>query len=171
MKINHIIAIAAILLLWSCAHVPAYLPKLDNLGNSPNGAFVRLSQQAGPTVYGELLAVDSASIYVLTDKAFHNQSRCEAVPLQRVTTFKLRYAAPGRYGWSIPIYGLFVAPVTSGFLSIFTIPMNLIVTGSVTAGSYQATSYTNQDIRKADLWKFARYPQGLPDGIALSDIK
>jgi len=170
MSIKHIFMLAIFAGLMSCAHVPVYLPKLDNLGSSPNGAFIKVSQQAGITLYGELISADTASVYVLTDRAYHNMKRCVKIPMEDVTDFRLRYAAPGSYGWSMPVFGLLVAPLTAGILSMFTIPMNLIVTGAVVSGSYQSTLYTKEDLRKTDLWKFARYPQGLPAGIDLATI-
>lgn len=171
MKTKLIIAIVLMALFASCAKIPRYLPRLENMGSSPNGAFVTLDQRGDITIYGELIAADSASVYVLTDSDYHNFSRCIKVPKERIADFKLRYAAPASYGWSMPAFGLLVAPVTSGLLSIVTIPLNLIVTGSVVAGSYQATKYTAVDIRKDDFWKFARYPQGLPPGTDLASIK
>ncbi len=171
MKTKAVITLVILTLLTSCAKAPYYLPRLDSMGSSPNGAFVKMDQRGDITIYGELIAADSASVYVLTDSEYHNFSRCVKVPKERIADFKLRYAAPAKYGWSMPVFGLLVAPITSGLLSIITIPLNLIVTGSIVAGSYQSTIYTSVDIRKDDFWKFARYPQGLPPGIDLALIK
>lgn len=171
MKIKFIVLMALTALTASCAKIPKYLPRLNNMGGSPNGAFVKLNQRGDITVYGELIAADSAFVYVLTDRDYHSVSRCVKVPVERIASFKLRYAAPVSYGWTVPVFGLLIAPITSGLLSVVTIPVNLIVTASVAAGSFQATKYTAADIGKEDLWKFARYPQGLPPGTDLASIK
>jgi hypothetical protein len=171
MRIKFLLMLVIVATMWSCAHVPDYLPKLNNLGSSPYGAFIRVNQRAGIALYGELIAADSAAVYVLTDRTYHNMSRCVKISVEDVTDFRLRFAAPGRYGWSMPVFGLLVSPITSGFLSIFTAPMNFIVTGSIVVGSYQSTIYTAVDIKKIDLWKFARYPQGLPPDLDLNSVK
>ncbi len=104
------------------------------------------------------------------------------VPINDVKRFKLRYARPKHYGWTIPI-GIILPliPFTDpdgggrmpfhGFFALLSIPVNLIVTIAVTKAGENAFKYNDKNMTYDKLKMFARFPQGVPTNIDLASIK
>jgi hypothetical protein len=65
----------------------------------------------------------------------------------------------------------FLLPFIHGWYSIFTIPIHLIVTISVTASGENAFKYNNKKMTYEELKMFARFPQGIPPDIDLANVK
>ena len=107
----------------------------------------------------------SNNIIILNAK----KNRCETIPLKDVNRFNLRYAKPKHYGWTIPT--AIILPAIHGVYSLFTIPLNLIVTISVTSSGENAFTYNKKNITFDKLKMFARFPQGLPLNIDIAGIK
>ncbi|MFM8347985.1 MAG: hypothetical protein ACKOAR_08070, partial [Bacteroidota bacterium] len=53
-------------------------------------------------------------------------NRFVTIPVREVDHFKLRYARPKHYGWTIPL-GILL-PLMNGFYALFTLPIHLVVT-------------------------------------------
>lgn len=148
----------------SCSS-PKYLPSSDKIDVNEYGSYIRLTHLNTSIIDGELIAIDSTQIVVLTDE----EKKCVTVPILEVKRFSLEYAKPKHYGWSIPV-GLLL-PLIHGFYSVFTVPVHLIVTISVTAGGESAFKYNNKKMTYDELRMFARFPQGIPPGIDLASLK
>ncbi len=95
--------------------------------------------------------------------------KCETVLVSDIKHFELRYAKPKRYYWTIPICAAY--PLIHGFYAALTIPIHLIVTTIVTATGEAAFKYRDEGITYENLRMFARFPQGIPPGVELADIK
>lgn len=62
-------------------------------------------------------------------------------------------------------------PFIHGAISIFTLPIHLIVTITATATGENAFKYSDKNMTYDKLRMFARFPQGIPPNIKLANIK
>lgn len=141
------------------------LPPSDMIDIDQNGSYFQVIRKTNENIDGELIALDSNKIIVLS-KALN---KCMVVPLNDVKRFKIQYAKPKNYGWTVPM-GL-VLPFINGAYSIFTFPIHLIVSISVTAAGEKAFTYNDKNITYTELKMFARFPQGVPSNIDITSIK
>lgn len=170
MKTKMTIIVLFAIVISSCK-APEYLPSSDMIDVNKNGSYIRVSRKSAANIEassianGELIAIDSNNIIVLSKKT----KDCIIVPMNDVKRFELKYAKPKHYGWSIPAYTL--ASFAHGILGIFTVPINLIVTVSVTITGENAFIYKGKHITYDQLKMFARFPQGIPPNIDIANIK
>lgn len=170
MKTNLIISIILLVVLNACKTTATYLPNYENIDTNQYGSFITVYQYTiSEKIKGELIQIDSNNLVVLTESKNQKQE-CKVIPLSNIYKFKLRYAKPpSNYGWSIPV--VILMPFIHGAFSVFTVPLHLIVTISVTASGQNAFKYSHNDITYEQLKMFARFPQGIPEEIQLEDIK
>ena len=164
MKTNILITGLIAFIICSCTS-PKYLPSSDKIDINEFGSYIELVRNTAPNIRGELIAIDTSKIVVLTEDA----NKCVVVPVSEVKRFSLRYAKPKHYGWTIPVFTLFTA--THGVGLLVTAPINLIVTISVTTSGENAFKYSDKNISYNELMMFARFPQGIPPNIDLANIK
>lgn len=162
---NKIIIAGLIAIIISSCTSPRYLPSSDKIDVNEYGSYIKIIRQTTANIDGELIAIDSNKIVVLSQ----SENKCLTVPITDVKRFKLRYAKPKHYGWSIPVYTL--ATIGHGLFLIFTAPINLIVTISVTASGESAFKYSDKNMTYEKLKMFARFPQGIPTNIDIASIK
>lgn len=162
-------------LLSGCA-AASYLPKTTEIDVNPHGSYISVllaadrnaGRKADVRIEGELIAVDSSQLFVLTYVDFAKET--VPIPLSEIRTFTLTYAQPKKYGWSIPVLTL-IAPFINGYYSLFTIPVALVGSIVATSSGVSDFQYRNDQISYLELKMFARFPQGIPAGITLSQIE
>lgn len=164
MKTN-IAFIGLLILFFSSCSSPKYLPSSSKIDVNEYGSYIKIINKTASNIDGELIAIYSNKIVVLSEET----KKCITVSLNDVKHFKLRYAKPKHYGWSIPAF--LVYPFIHGFYSIITIPIHLIVTISVTASGESAFKYSDKNMTHEKLKMFARFPQGIPSSIDIASIK
>jgi hypothetical protein len=164
MKTN-ITIISLLMIIFSSCSTPNYLPKSSEIDVNEYGSYIQISLKKGPDVSGEFIMIDNNNIIILLEQT----KNCLKVSLDDVKRFKLRYAKPTHYGWTIPTFILY--PFIHGLYSFLTIPLHLIVTISVTASGESAFQYSEEDMTYDKLRMFARFPQGIPANIDLAEIK
>jgi hypothetical protein len=126
---------------------------------------------------GELIAVDSNQLMVLSDNTFHKTLLF--APIKQIKGFTVYYAKPKNLAWSIPVFTLstllpFPDPANSGgwmplhgYFAGVTVPVNLIVTAIIASRNpfkYETLSYM-------ELKMFARFPQGISPDINIKNIQ
>lgn len=163
MKTNLISGI--LLFLISGCSSPKYLPVSDDIDVATHGAFIKMIRDEKPTLTGELIAIDTATIYYISDKT----KNCDSVRVKELDHFILKYAKSPQYGWTIPA-GVFL-PLIHGLASSISLPVHLIVTISVTASGENAFKYSDENLSFEKLHWYARFPQGIPRGIRPEEIK
>ena len=146
---------------------PAYLPKSSKIDEGQYGSLINIRQKNGPSVQGELLAINGLQLIVLTE---HKKTKKSVVvPVNQIDHFQLRYAQPRHYGWTIPLFtGL---TIFHGWFLGFTAPLNLVGTIIVTVSGEDAFMYNEKQLSYTDLKMFARFPQGIPPNIEIESIK
>lgn len=139
-----------IFVLGSCGFKYGYLPEMDSLSDSPYGSFIRLSTNYNVTVEGELLSAirDTLVIASIYKREFHYIDTAD------ITDFYLHFGKPKKYPWPS------VLSLSHGLWMIFTLPINAIITSSLSAQEKRELRFYDIDFDK--LYLYSRYPQGLP---------
>lgn len=155
------------------------LPRYDSMNYNYYGAQIKAKDQFGNELMGELIAANDSGIWVLRNFddlkmvswGFENHQENLVdidsrhfyfMHLQDLQTYRVKYARSRNYAKM-----MLLTPVTffHGLISLISFPINLIVTGSVAISGSIAYQYNELEIPKSDLFKFARYPSGLPKGL------
>jgi hypothetical protein len=174
----------------SCA-TPNYLPTIENIDINRFGSYILLNYTDGYTQEGELIAIDSGAITILTgDYNFQasnetvkktsdstrqvsklNQAHrfIKVVPLKEIKRFTLQYAEGKKYGWTA-MFGLLLS-ASHGFFLLGSVPVNLVVIAIITSDGENAFKYNNTTISYTKLRMFARFPQGIPPNVELNKIR
>ena len=184
MKNKLFITLVLAVVISSCS-TPQYLPGSDFIDVNQYGSYITIKQTTQAIVKGELLALDSIKLIVLVEN--ENSKKPVVVPINEVSRFILLYARPKHYGWTIPTgLALPLLPFSDpdkvdpagggkmpfhGFYALLSIPINLIVTISVTKAGEKAFTYSNKKMTYDKLKMFARFPQGIPPNIDIASIK
>lgn len=163
MKINLPLFVG--LLFFASCKLPSYVPKVKDVGINSYGAHIVAIQKSTLETHGELIMVDSLNIVVLSNQG----DSCVKIAKDQIAQFRLFYARSGQKARIIPLYTL--VTIFHGIFAVITAPLNLIVTSSVFINDRSELSYTENDITFDQMKMFARFPQGLPEGIALEWIK
>jgi|WetSurMetagenome_2_1015567.scaffolds.fasta_scaffold111042_2 hypothetical protein len=164
MQNKYFVFVLLAVILYGCTS-PVYLPRPSEVDVNEYGSNIKIIRKAAPDIHGELIAIDHTEIVVLPEYA----SRCEIVYLDEVKRFSLRYSKPSYYGWTIP-FAIFL-PFIHGWYSIFSIPVQLIVTVSETVSGMIDFKYSSRNMTYEKLAMFARFPQGIPSQIDLKMIR
>jgi len=151
------------LLFCSCNTIK-YLPSREEIDINQYGSYIRISHIDKKFTIGELIAVDSSQLIVLPK----NANFCTAVPRDQVKSYSVRYAKPKEYLKSIPL--LLLLTLSHGNYLIVSLPINLFTTLAVLVSAEKEFEYTHKTITFDQLAMFARFPQGLPEGIDVSSI-
>lgn len=154
-------------LLSNGCKAPAYLPEAEEIGVNEFGSYIIVDLNKGSDIEGELITIDKETLNVLTKEKDINQ--LQTIEISDIKSFKLMYAQPKKYGWTIPASAL--VTVSHGLLAAFTAPANIIVTSIITSHGANAFTYSEKDMSFEKLKMFARFPQGLPTNIKVTDIK
>ncbi len=129
------------------------------------GGWVELLVTGGARVDGELIAVTADSVWVL------GRTAVTVVPVASVRQGKLT-TTNAEVGNIAGATGLgVVSTISNGLLLIFTAPLWIIV--GTAAGSSQSYAPERRvpPLHWAELNGFARFPQGLPDGVSLASLR
>ena len=128
------------------------------------GGWVELLVTGGVRVDGELIAVTADSVWVLGTASV-------VVPVASVRQGKLT-TTNAEVGNVAGATGLgVVSTISNGILLVFTMPLWIIV--GTAAGSSQSYAPERRvpPLHWAELNGFARFPQGLPDGVSLASLR
>jgi len=157
-----------LIFIFSACYTPSYILDTEYIDQGVHGAYIKVyDAKAGKTIKGELIVADEKEIIVLEIKS--NRAIISKINRDDVRYFRLKYAKSSDYSWTIPVYALLT--LSHGWYSIITLPINLIVTISVTASGPKSLSYSDKTIAYSELKMFARFPQGFPDNVFIGDIR
>jgi len=165
MKINKLFTLLALTALIVSCGTPRYVPTPKNVGNELYGSFIVLKiLDRESSIQGELIAVNEDDLVILNARGM-----ITTLPKSSVGEFEVKYAnSQGKYGWHILIYTLL--SLGHGLKLVISVPVNLITTTSISLSAAKDYKYNNETIGYEKLRMFARFPQGIPEGIQLTDI-
>lgn len=173
MKINYysIVILLGLIMASSCKG-PEGLPLPSEMPFQGTGAHIRIEQTNRQYVQGELIASNERGVYVLSRFANPEQiveKELKFLLWHEVKAYTLHYAKGKNHNWRIPVYTL--STISHGFFLVFTLPINLIVTSIAAANATNEYALRKTELPHMELWRYARFPQGVPDGLALEDIR
>lgn len=169
MKRNDIFHLLCLLplLVASCAVPVSYLPEHDMIGEEYYGGYIEIKTLSGSDYAGELIAVQDTVLIVREE--IMDISSSFLVAKSNIKSYSIRYANGKEYGWHVLLYTL--GTVSHGLWLIFSAPVNLIATGIIAADASIAYQQDDRTLSYQDLAQFARFPQGLPEGITIDMVK
>jgi hypothetical protein len=141
------------------------LPQYTDIGTSPFGSEIELIYRSDEYLIGELISVNDTDIIVLNSA----NNSCLTIPKQQIIDYGIRFAQPKHYGIYIPT--LTLSTISHGFIAMITLPINLITTIVVAVSSERAYTIDHKKITYEQLKMYARFPQGIPEGLGLDLIK
>jgi len=173
MSITRGVVLTLLLLAVACAYNPApegFLPAPSEAAHDVYGAWIELSVpvvgRRDTTIAGELIAASADTVWILPDS-----SRVAAVP-----TFSVRNGQVTRYrSGAGAVAGLtalgILSTLSNGAFLLFTAPAWLITGVVASSNESRAPLRAVPPLAWADLAAYARFPQGLPPGIDLGEIR
>ena len=170
LKSKLILVISFIILLSSCYTIKApqgSVPKRGDITTDAFGGWIALSLTSGQSsIEGEFIAVSNDSLYVIVgDKVERHAIR--DISSARVVLFNTESNA-----YAIWTFLGSVATISTGSFIIFTLPIWLISGTSITtAEASRINFYDYPDYNWEQLIKYARFPQGMPQGMDIIDLK
>lgn len=153
-----------ILFVTSCSST-GRLPAVEEVGTYPFGSEIDVLLDNRQRVKGELIAVERNAVLILN----HQTDSCMSISPSRVRKYAVYFARPKNYAPFIPLSLLL--SIAHGYYAAFTLPLNIITTFSVTMAGTTAYQYSEKELEYKDLHMFARFPQGLPSGLKLEEIR
>jgi hypothetical protein len=172
MSVTRRARVAPLLFVAACAGNPApggFLPSPQEAVRDLYGGWIEVTVPAGKrdsTIAGELIAAGADTVWILPD-----EGRVTAVATSTVNHARL--AVYGSGAGAIAGYTALgiVATLSNGAFLLLTAPTWLI-TGSVAAASESRAPLRDAPpLMWGDLAAYARFPQGLPPGIDLAEIR
>ncbi len=143
-----------------------WLPTPTQAQSASYGGWIELTyDQSERRTDGELIAVNADSVWILSE------SQVLVIPTAGVKHGKLTaYEAQtgGLTTWAV--VGAISTLSNGGFL-IFTAPMWIIGGSLAVGGETRAPERKQPPLAWAELTPFARFPQGLPEGIELTTLQ
>ena len=164
MKIKLFICLIIPLLLGSCK-APYYVPSTKHIGIERHGSQIIVQPFEDEKVRGEFIAIKEDMFIILGDDTGNMYS----IPRENIKKVKIRYAQPKQYGWAIPV-SIVSTIISHGLYLVLSAPVNALVTGVVTGTGASDFTYNNKTMSDNEIRMFARFPQGIPEGIELIDI-
>ena len=164
MKTNNVFLIFLMMMLGGCS-TQYYLPAIEKVNVSEFGSYISITTANGQHIRGELIAAGVAEIVVLEK----NTRKCLAIDSKDVLRFRIRYAKAVHYGWYIPAFTMFT--ILHGWYSVFTAPVNLLTTIIITLTGEIDYTLNQNSVSLSEAAMFARFPQGIPEGVHIADIQ
>jgi hypothetical protein len=172
MSVTRSVLFALLLAAVACAGNPApegFLPSPTKAVNDVYGGWIQVTVPVGrhdSTIAGELIAARADTVWILPDSG-----GVTAVPTSTVKKGRLaRYRSAVASVAGFTALGV-LSTISNGLLSGLTAPL-WVITGSVAASDESRAPLRDvPPLRWADLAAYARFPQGLPPGIDLGEIR
>lgn len=143
-----------------------WLPKPAEAQSSAYGGWIELTHdQPERRTDGELIAVSADSVWVLSG------SQGFVIPTARVKKGKLTAYAAQQGGLSTWVVLGTISTLSNGAFLLFTAPMWLIGGPLAVGGESHAPERKHPPLSWLELAPFARFPQGLPQGIELTTLQ
>lgn len=164
--------LAPLFLAAACAGNPApegFLPSPAHAVNDVYGGWIEVTVTAGrhdSTIAGELIAARADTVWVLPDSG-----PVVAVPTSTVKAGRVaRYTSEAGAVAGFTALGV-VSTISNGYLLGITAPL-WIITGIVASSNESYAPLRGvPPLQWTDLAAYARFPQGLPPGIDLGEIR
>jgi hypothetical protein len=146
-----------------------YLPKRDFVGKETNGSMIFLRTKLVDFIEGELISVENDSVFILSKTQPEPCGKLKVVAKNDIAGYTLRFADSKNYSWTIPVFT--ILSLTHGVFAIASLPINWIVTGSLSSAANRSATYTMSRLKTEDLYSFSRFPQGIPADVDKTTLR
>lgn len=158
-----------VLLSVSCTTIKTTLPKPSELKEFTKGMWMDCDITDGSKVAGEIIVIDDKQVLLLTKYNITRTVRKDVIK-KALIEFSLTTDHPEKLksANAIPVLTL-----SHGWFMIFTLPINLAVV-IPTVSTHRSGSYAAEypaKIKWDELSKFARFPQGVPQGLDYTQLQ
>ncbi|MBK8620422.1 MAG: hypothetical protein IPN79_01340 [Saprospiraceae bacterium] len=167
-----------VLILGSCKTPFVNLPAYDKVYEDPYGAMITIRYKDNvnrtQNSIGELISVENDSIYILTKtKTTYNNRNPESYEIitihqKKTNSYKVVFAQSEPNG-AFLASGILV--FTHGFFMLTSIPINVVLGALVMGEEKYLYSFTDRQIKVENLFKFCRFPSGIPANLDLNKLK
>ncbi len=148
-----------VILLGGCA-VQKFLPNSTQVQHNRYGALVKVERRQQPTLSGELIALDSNHVFVLSAK----RNMGTVIPFNQILRVSVKYATKKDGAPIILLYSVLI-PISHGWFA----PLSLLV-NSIASSEIVSNAYTFRNLPREKLNMFARFPQGIPSNLDINKI-
>jgi hypothetical protein len=144
-----------------------WLPKPAEAQSTAYGGWIELTyeQPTEQSAAGELIAVSADSVWLLS------QTQALVIPTSAVRAGKLTAYEAQKSGFTTWTVVGALSTVSNGAFLIFTAPMWIIGGSLAVASESHAPERKISSVSWGGLAVFARFPQGMPEGIELSALE
>ncbi|MHC1706649.1 MAG: hypothetical protein AB9842_03890 [Bacteroidales bacterium] len=174
-KFTYFTAFIVLMILSSCVS-ERYLPRPDTYPMFVKGAiFVGKMQNSTGKFKGELLCATKDSITILNIGNPYNENEIYTLPTHKLYNTRLRMTTSVNSPAGFITWSILLVPftITHGWFAILSMPLNFInmvaVIASVSSGFYTIEIPVEMNWEEAS--KFARFPQGWPEGLKKEDLQ
>ena len=161
------------LLLSGCASTTAprgWLPSNSQTQSQTFGSWIQVHYNSDSDkdqfIDGELIALDTDTLYILTDQRFQSIAKPD-ITKARLVSYDSKAGSMG----GLVFLGT-LSTLSHGAFLILTAPFLWMIGGGATAASQSLKPIIDYPDRSLeDFQHYARFPQGLPRGISLAKLK
>ncbi|MEZ5033120.1 MAG: hypothetical protein R2787_17160 [Saprospiraceae bacterium] len=167
-----LIALLILILASSCAG-PKHVPGPQQARHSVNGSMIRVSTTAEQTILGEMICVDTDSLYLLAVDLTPVSGMALARQDIREATLLIASTVDNHDKVNLATVLALLSTLGHGIYMVVTVPVSLIVT-MVIQGHQHHAAYVipyPEAVSWEELAPFCRFPQGLPEGIPFQSIQ
>ena len=150
----------------SCG-IPRGLPGPEDLPHETRGAHIHVQKSFREHLNGELIAVHGDELVVLPD--LRQYEGPVVFHVDDIYRFRIYYAQGISYNWALLIYP--PNSILHGVFGLISLPATILFTSLLHFGSVNEYALRPKDVSLEELKKFSRFPQDVPEGVDLKDIR
>ena len=151
-----------------------HMPKPIEMEQSIYGSYFKVTKIEGSKyIEGEIICMDDNTMTLMTLN--NRKNKIISIKKNQIKEGLIEVALSSNKTSQIAMWHMFnlLVPLSHGYYGVFTLPLNILVGSAVSydaALNPYAIKYPAQ-ITWTQMYKFARFPGGLPEGIKIEDIK
>ena len=164
---------------FSCVPRPAYAPEYSIMPTDPYGSSI-IVRHKNPSknklirTEGELIAIENDTLIILTNESKNrsksHERKYKIIKIDKINlrSYILHYAKIN--GGRAYMFSAALVPL-HGYYMVLTLPVNLFIFLITDSSESNYYSLAGKKIHFDQLYKFARFPQGIPEGLDLTELQ
>jgi hypothetical protein len=153
----------------SCSRNIPIVNDVDHFHLSPKGAYIEAKingLREKLNISGELIVADKKKIIIYT---LGKSRTMQPYALKDVISYQI-YFAKGVENYDFETGLINASTLTHGWFLVLTLPINLLINGSINESVHRELRFDAKEVPLDELYKYARYPNGLPRGIDINNL-
>jgi len=143
------------------------VPKRKSLPTDAFGGWISVTMKSSQKSFqGELIAINADSIYVM------NNGKVQLEQISDVNSARIVLFKTSSEEYALWTFLGSLGTISNGAFLVFTFPLTLITGIATTSSESNRINYLDYPQNNwEELMKYARFPQGLPQGLNVGDLK